>query len=256
MRTRAGSRALVLTWVFLQLSFGAHAQDTLRIVSDATFPPFHYLEADSATGFDIELARLMAERAGFKPVVAVRPYDELLPGLTTGVHDLVAATTGVTPERERVYLFTNTYFETCQAALVRVGSGEPQAVIELKGRRVGAGGAGTAARAMRSLTDSRQVTLGKGQAGVPALEDRTIDALVLDEFDAVRAARQSNGRLRVLREPVVLEHYAFVLPRGRAEWKHRLDQALAELEKEGRVAELEKRFGVARDATWPVDMDR
>ena len=141
-------------------------------------------------------------------------------------------------------------------ALVRVGPGEPESVVELKGRTVGAGGAGTAARAMRTLAGVTQVPLGKGQAGVPALEAKAIDALIVDEFDAVRAARQSNGRLRVLKEPVVLEHYAFVLPPDRTDWKRRLDEALAALEKEGRVAELEKRFGVARDAAWPVDMDR
>ncbi len=256
MRSPSGI-GLLLTWVFWAASSSAGAQDTpLRIVSDATFPPFHYMEGGMATGFDIELARQVAERAGFRPVVIVKPYDELLSGLTTGAHDLVAATTGVTPERERLYLFTNTYFETCQAALVRTGSGEPETVVELKGRKVGAGGAGTAARAMRSITGTTHVQLGKGQAGVPALERKAIDALILDEFDAVRAARASNGQLRVLADPVVLEYYAFVLPPSRTDWKRRLDQALTELEKEGRIAELKSRFGVARDAAWPVDMSR
>ena len=128
---------------------GAGQNQVLRIASDATFPPFHYVEGSSApTGFDIELARLVAERAGFQPVLLVRPYDDLLPGLTSGAHDLVAATTGVTPEREKVYLFTRPYFETCQAALVRVGPKEPSTIADLRGG--GWGRQGPAPRPARS----------------------------------------------------------------------------------------------------------
>ncbi|HVQ29328.1 MAG TPA: P1 family peptidase [Vicinamibacteria bacterium] len=231
----------------------AAGRPVLRIATDATFPPFHYKDdAGAATGFELALARLVAERAGFEPLVVVRPYDELLSGLATRKHDMVAATTGVTPERERQYLFTTPYFETCQAALVRAGAGEPSTLADLRGHRVGAAGAGTSARALQGMPNVERVPLGKGQEGVPTLEGKGVDALILDEYSAVRAARASSGRLRVLPEPVAHERYAFVLARGRDEVAGKLDRALAELEREGRVSELRSRFAVERDATWPV----
>ena len=245
-----------MTWLALlaALALGAGPSPVLRIASDATFPPFHYIDKDgkTATGFDLELARLVAERAGFRPVVFVRPYDDLLAGLATGAHDLVAATTGVTPERQKLYLFTTPYFETCQAALVRVGPREPQTIAELTGRRVGAAGSGTSARALRGIAGAEHVLLGKGQAGVPSLEQGAIDALVVDEFGAVATARASKGRLRVLAEPVALEHYAFVLPPGKTDWKAALDRSLESLEREGRVRTLRARFGMERGEDWPV----
>ena len=231
----------------------AAARPVLRIATDATFPPFHYKDDTGApTGFELALARLVAERAGFEAVVVVRPYDQLLSGLATGRHDMVAATTGVTPERERQYLFSTPYFDTCQAALVRAAPGEPGALADLRGRRVGASGTGTSARALQALANVERVSLGKGQEGVPTLEARGVDALVLDEYSAVRAARASNGRLRVLPEPVAHERYAFVLARGREAIVGKLDRALAELEREGRVGELRARFAVERDPSWPV----
>jgi len=239
------------------VSLSAGQNQALDIASDATFPPFHYVKEGSApTGFDIELARLAAERAGFQPVVMVRPYDDLLPGLTSGAHDLVAATTGVTPEREKVYLFTRPYFETCQAALVRVGPKEPATIAELRGRRVGAAGSGTSARALRGIAGVEPVPLGKGQAGVPSLEKGDIDALIVDEYGAVATARASKGRLRVLPEPIALERYAFVLPPGRDDLKRALDRALEELEREGRVRALQVQFGVERGEDWPVETFR
>lgn len=234
----------------------ADDRPALRIVSDATFPPFHYIgDGGVATGFDIELARLMADRAGFNPVILVRPYDQLLKGLNSGDHDLVAATTGVTPERELIYLFTTPYFETCQTALVRTGPGEPMTIADLRGRRIGATAGGTAERAARTVAGTEYVSLGDGQ-GLSSLEKKSIDAWIVDEFDSVRDARASSGRLQVLREPVALERYAFVLSKSHTEWKDKLNQALADLEREGRVAALQTRYGVARDAQWPVAIGR
>jgi ABC-type amino acid transport substrate-binding protein len=239
--------------VFLGAALGTTQAPVLRIASDATFAPFHFIdESGEPTGFEIALARLVAEREGFRPHVVVLPYDELLPGLAAGSHHLVAATTGITPERETLYLFSKPYFETCQAALVRVGENEPETLAELSGRRVGAGGAGTSARALAGLQGVEAVTLGKGEAGVPFLEEGKIDALIVDEFGAVRTARASNGRLRVLEEPVALERYAFVLSLDSRDLKEAFDTALEALEREGRLEELRKEFGVERDEDWPV----
>ena len=85
-----------------------------------------------------------------------------------------------------------------------------------------------------------------------SLEAGIIDAWIVDEFDGVTATRVSQGRLRVLSEPVALERYAFVLAADRADLKTRLDRSLAQLVQDGTVAKLRVRFGVERDAGWPV----
>jgi ABC-type amino acid transport substrate-binding protein len=104
----AGKEAPLLTVLLsLAVGLGATQAPVLRIATDATFPPFHFVgKSGEPTGFEIELARLVAEREGFQTKVVVLPYDDLLPGLATGRHQLVAATTGITPEREKLYLFT------------------------------------------------------------------------------------------------------------------------------------------------------
>jgi ABC-type amino acid transport substrate-binding protein len=243
--------------IAILLVLAAAQAPVLRIATDATFPPFHFLdESKEAIGFEIALARLVAEREGFLPQVLVLPYEDLLSGLDAEGHHLVAATTGITPEREKIYLFSRPYFETCQAALVRAGEDEPEALADLAGRRVGAAGTGTSARALAGLSGVEAITLGKGEEGVPALEKGEIDALILDEFGAVRAARASGGRLRVLAEPVALERYAFVFSQKNAELKSAFDGALEALERDGRIGALRKEFGVERDAEWPVKIGR
>ena len=238
-------------------------QTPLRIATDATFAPFHYIAVDGQpAGFDVELATLLAQRAGYTPIISVVPYDELFSELISGRHDVVAATTGITPAREQEYLFTAPYYDTCQAALVRVGDGEPTDLSGLAGRRVGAAGAGTSVRALEQLSNVERVLLNTGKptigddGSVPVLDDRTVDALIVDEFDAVEAARASNGRLRVLAAPVALEQYALVLRPGDLETRQRLDDALAALRDDGTVERLERKYGLDRDEDWPIRLPR
>ena len=91
---------------------------------------------------------------------------------------------------------------------------------------------------------------------MPVLEDGTIDALIVDEMDAIESARASNGRLRVLSEPVALEQYGMVLAPGRNALKRKLDQALRELRADGTLTELERKYGLDRGEDWPIDFSR
>lgn len=227
------------------------APPNLRIATDATFAPFHLIDAaGQTTGFDVELARAVAIHAGYEPEVIVLPYADLFTGLTDGSHDLVAATTGITRDRQQTYRFSMPYFTTCQVAVVRRGSSEPQAVAELKGKRIGASGAGTSFHAMQ-LIDGVHVSLEDGE-GISSLQSDAIDAWIVDEFDGVGASRASNGQLAVLPEGIANEQYGFVLAMEQTNLQGRLNSSLAALEAEGVVARLKERFGVARAPGWPV----
>lgn len=247
-------RIITITFALL-LSIACAPESTrpvLRIASDATFAPFHFVgESGIPTGFDIELARAIAIEAGFEPQVVVLGYDELFSGLKAKTHDIVAATTGITPEREQIYLFSNPYFETCQVAVVRVGPDEPGTMPDLRGARIGAAGAGTSVKAMQTI-EGEHVRLAAGKS-LSSLLAGEVDAWIVDEFDGIGAARESGGRLRVLAEPVAPERYGFVLDHGRQALKDKLDRALAVLEERGDIARLQARFGVERGPDWPID---
>ena len=224
------------------------------IATDATFPPFHYVvDRSGVTGFDVELARALAHRAGSSARVVVVPYEELFVGLLDGRYDLVAASTGITVEREQTYLFSQPYFDTCQVALARQGEGEPTELADLHGRRVGAAGSGTSVAALRSLPNVEPVFLSEVEAtvetiledgSVPALEQRDIDALIVDELDAVDAARRSSGRLQVLPGAVALERYGLVFAPPSEPLRDAFDDALRSMRIDGSLATLKQRFGL------------
>lgn len=229
------------------------ASEPIRVATDATFPPFHYLEAGNLAGYDVELATTALRRAGIEHEwIHVPDYDKMFADLREGRIDMVAATTGITPERRKTYRLSSPYYVTCQAALVREGPDEPRTLEALTGRRVGASGSGTSLRAMRSL-DADHVHLQPGESGVDMLRRGDIDALVIDEYEVVDLAR-SNDDLTVILEPVAREQYVFVLNLDAVSLQRQLDKALTHMERDGTIDALQEKHGLRRPDDWPIDV--
>ena len=231
---------------------------TLLIATDAAFAPFHYLdEAGNPTGHDIELARQVAIRAGYEPqFVVVSPYRDLFTGLVAGDFDMIAATTGITPKRQEIYLYSEPYFTTCQAAIVRRGDDEPKSLSNLRNKPIAAP-AGTSSVAAANTLQPQTIQQVAGSAeGLAALltqvdGDYAATAYICDEFEAVKLANE-NERLTVLPEPVLLERYGFVMRLEDVALKKQIDKALQALAIERITYKLRSHFGLERPKDWPI----
>jgi len=65
--------------------------------------------AGKVTGFDIDIARLMANSMGVKLVTKVMPFSELLPALEAGKLDVVISNVTITPKRNLRVAFVGPY---------------------------------------------------------------------------------------------------------------------------------------------------
>lgn len=226
----------------------------MRAATDAVFPPFHFVDEDgSLAGFDVELVRLAAARAQLDLEVSRSPsYAALFEDLEAGRIDVVAATTGITAERQERFAFTRPYFVTCLAAVVRSGVDEPRTPGELSGRAIAASRGTTSALAARRLTDAVVLETDRWSDSLAALRAGRVDAVVIDEFEAVPFSREAPD-LEVLSEPVALEAYGLVLRRSDHELRRKLNEAIESLERDGTLGRLAERHGLARPADWPVE---
>lgn len=232
---------------------GCSAASPTRVATDAVFPPFHYVDdSGSLAGFDIELARRALGRTGRQArFERAESYAALFEGLQDGDYDVVAATTGITPERLERYGFTRPYFVTCLAVLVRAGPGEPRSPADLVGRRVAASAGTTSASAAHRIERATVVETTRWRDSLAALRAGDVDAVIIDEFEAVRFARDADD-LEVLPEPVAIESYGLVLRRDDVALRRSLDAALDAMEADGTLAELRAQFNLDRPADWPV----
>jgi len=221
---------------------------SVLVGSDLDNPPFAYVLEDGApAGRDVEMMQALAERARLELVWERMPFDELLGAVEAGEVDLVCATLGVTPERAERVLFSEPYYATAISTVVRVGADEPHSIAELAGRRVSAGIGTTSARAL-ALRAPTAVHVLENKAGLAAderLYAYELDAAVMDGPDALELAEASEGRLRLLDEHLASEDYALALPLTHRSLKRRLDEALRGMQRDGELAELDGRYGLA-----------
>ena len=96
------------------------AGGVVKLGTAAVTEPFAFVD-DSRTvvGFDIELARRVAQKLGKRLEVVNMDFGALIPALLSGKVDMIAACITITEERARKVLFSEPYYTGGIAALVR-----------------------------------------------------------------------------------------------------------------------------------------
>jgi amino acid ABC transporter substrate-binding protein, PAAT family (TC 3.A.1.3.-) len=152
------------------------------------FPPFEYTQDGELVGFDVDLAEAAIERAGYEVGEWTEiEFDSLIPSLTQGNVDLVAAAMTITEDRQQQIAFTDPYYESDQAVLVREGGDlSPESVDDLAGAVVGAQSGTTGQDEVEALVDDGTVAADDVRQydnytlGVQDLENGNVDVLIID----------------------------------------------------------------------------
>lgn len=92
---------------------------TLKLGTNAAFPPFEYVEGSSIVGFDITMGQNIANDFGATLEVVNMEFDSLIPALQSGTIDFIAAGMSVTEERKKNVDFSDPYYASEQVIIVR-----------------------------------------------------------------------------------------------------------------------------------------
>jgi polar amino acid transport system substrate-binding protein len=89
-------------------------------VSSNVTEPFSFIDGwQQVVGFDIELARRVAQKQGKTLEVMNMDFGAMIPALLAGKVDMIGACITVTEERAKKILFSESYYTGGIAALVR-----------------------------------------------------------------------------------------------------------------------------------------
>ena len=142
-RTRMTATTLLLA--LLLLPAHAHAQSTLETVrsrgrltigTDATYPPFEFMESGEVRGFDIDLGNEIGRELGVPVEWIVMEWAGIFPGLETAKFDLVMSGVTITDERKKGLGFSRPYFLSGQTVVRRRGDTRIGGSGDLAGRIV------------------------------------------------------------------------------------------------------------------------
>jgi ABC-type amino acid transport substrate-binding protein len=166
-------------------------------------------------GFEFELAKALAQRLGLRGVrIKIERFHRIVQGQLDGA-DLSLDLITPTNERARSLMFSAPYLESAPTVVARVDTSVPD-LATAQGLRWGAVGAttfvGTIAGRIRPDASTR--VYDNTADMIRGVEDRQVDAVLLDLPAAVATADRSGGRLHAAAQLPVPETIAAALPKG------------------------------------------
>lgn len=193
----------------LALFSSAYAEDSIKIATEGVYPPFNYVEGGKLTGFDVDIANALCEKASLKCEIVTQEWDGMIPALVAHKFDAIVASMAITEERKKKIDFTAKYYDTPAAFLVpkdaKVTDISPAA---LAGKTIGVQGSTTQQNYLEddyknstiktySSVDDASADLAAGRLDL-VLSDKVLLNEWLKNLLTVRAAN-SSGAISVLR---------------------------------------------------------
>lgn len=116
----------------------APAPKTIIFASDAAYPPMQYVnDQKEIVGFEVDVIKAVAEKAGFKAEFKNVAWDGIFAGLAAGKYDAISSSVSITEERKASMDFSDPIMAIEQ--MLVVGTAEKATdLAALKGKSIGA----------------------------------------------------------------------------------------------------------------------
>lgn len=232
--------------VMLLALTGLASAETLKMGTNAAFPPYEYYDDETGeiVGIDAEVAAAIAEKLGYDDFEIVdMDFDALIPSVSSGKVDVVLAGMTVTEERQQNVDFTESYATGVQVVIVPEDS-EITSVDDLfaEGANHKIGVQQGTTGDLYCTGDIQDAGLGTvepyktGADAILALTSGKVDCVVIDNEPAKNYVAANEG-LKILETEYITEDYAIALAKG-SELTEQINTALEELIADGTVGEI------------------
>ncbi len=215
-------------------------ENTLVVATDATFPPFEYI--DEATkdiiGFDIDLMDAIAEQAGLEIIYQNVSWDPLLAGMADCQYDMAISAMTITAERAEAFSFSDPYINAGQIVVVGINNEVVGGPDDLVGATIGAQIGTTGAMEAEAIAESTVKVYDTYELAFLDLANGQIDAVIADYPTAVAFVNQNAARLKVVGEVFTDESYGIAFCKGNDTLIEQVNAALAELQADGFIDQL------------------
>lgn len=100
-----------------QQNVAADAEEFV-VATNATFPPYIYVDGDDFAGIDYVIVGLIADKLGMKLTVNDMEFDAIIPAVQSGKADMGMGGVSITDERKQSINFTMSYATGIQVMIV------------------------------------------------------------------------------------------------------------------------------------------
>lgn len=239
---------------------GDKEENVLVMATNATFPPYEYVEGGEFVGIDVEIAKAIADKLGMKLDIKDVDFGAIIGGVQSGKYDMGMAGMTVTDERLESVNFSTTYATGIQSVIVLADSeyasfedfytgfdanGDPAGVKE--GIKIGVQQDTTGdiyssdVPAKWGFGEDNVIRYKTGADAVQALKAGKVTAVIIDNEPA-KAFVTANEGLKILDGEYTNEDYAICVAKENTELLDKINKALAELEADGTIDSIIKKY--------------
>ncbi|WP_436736868.1 ABC transporter substrate-binding protein/permease [Streptomyces sp. BBFR102] len=208
---------------------------TLRVGTDATFPPFEFTKADGTkTGFDIDLVQALAKKAGIKHVKFEQiGFGNIVPALQADQVDVGASAIYVSEEREKAVEFSDIYYPGGLGLFVPEENDDISSIKDAAGKRIAVQvGTKSVEWLKENAPDAEVVSVQTNEQMFSSVALGQADAVVTGAPAAQYYIAQ-HGKLKMVGDPLTDENYGYAFQRGDDSLTEAFDTALASMKKDG-----------------------
>lgn len=237
--------ALALTFCLALTACGGKKDDNkLVMATNASFPPYEYVEGGNFAGIDVEIAQAIADKLGMELDIQDVDFGSIIAGVQTGKYDMGMAGMTVTDERLEQVNFTSTYATGIQSVIVKK-KGDIKSIDDLKGAKIGVQESTTGdIYATDDYGADNVIEYKVGNDAVQALKTGKVDAVIIDNQPALSYVKDNKG-LKILKTPYVEEKYAICIAKENEDLLKKVNDALEVLIKDGTVQKILDKYIVA-----------
>ena len=242
-------------------TFGASAPasaDTLRVGMECTYAPFNYrTESGELAGYDVDVAKGVAEIIGAELDFVCQQWDGMIPALLANKFDLIVASMSITDSRLEKIDFSSPYRDSVGRLVGKSGadlnlfdpSGNP-IPDNFAGLRIGLERASTYESWFNARLPDADIVLYDGSEPLYLdLVNGRVDAIMTNPMKAhLRFLTQEEGSGFEFVSPAISEVEFFGigvgigLRQGQPELKARLDDAIKQLINDGKLTEYALKY--------------
>jgi polar amino acid transport system substrate-binding protein len=224
-------------------------RNKLIVGMEVEYFPFEYAnEKGEAVGFDVDIAKLIAQELGTGIEIKDTEWTGLIPSLQSGKIDLIISGMTRTLARSKTVTFTNPYFETGLCVLLSTKKApDVKDVQELNAPdRIIAVKTGTTGDLITGkLFPKAQVNRFKDEtACAREVVTGRADAFLYDQISIAKHQKENPDTTRAILKPFTFEPFAIAIRKGDLDFLNWLNLFLETIKADGRYQELyQKHFG-------------
>lgn len=218
-------------------------EGTLKVATEGTFSPFsYYNDKNELVGYDVDVARAVAEKLGLKIEFLTAPWDAMLAAFDAGKADAVFNQVSITDERKKKYEYSVPYTVVYGAIIVHKDNNDIKSFEDLKGKKNADSATSNWAQVAKKY-GAQNVTVDSFAKSMELLIAHRVDTVVRDNtvfYDFLK--QRPDAPIKIAAKLKDVDYSAAIVQKGNKELANQISKALNELKAEGKLKEISLKY--------------